>query len=378
MGFKANEMTATIGKYLIELRRKLILSQKPGFDPNPSQVPPTLYVKKLREIREEGFLNFRRKLIDDRVLVIKVLTSPTIPLLQEAVLFCDLKGNGALINLTEVSSMSPEKRKSDTYLLDIKALLADENSLRVVENIEDVIKLGERIHVPLKDEPFVDLRGWHPKLPAEYCPSIKYVHPRRVNALKAPFRISEERWGWTWNLLTSEGELGAEQQRLLYALSSSLIAMALDGIVERIFATDAESRPPEHLAFMMKGILTDELLQSGDDDKEKMDTSEAPDKSMAKRIRFPAIKGAEAAESLAFGRIKAIKKMRLKDTTSPIMHPMRSHFFDLVAWEEALPVMDVVKDLEQTDEEVPALPPASKSCLKPFDKNENPVTTSTE
>ena len=68
--------------------------------------------------------------------------------------------------------MSPEERKEDLYLLDVKALLLVENAPRVVENPKDAVNFGNRIQVPFKEEDFVDLKTWHPLLPDEYCPTI--------------------------------------------------------------------------------------------------------------------------------------------------------------------------------------------------------------
>ena len=70
-----------IGPYLREIRRRLIKSHQYGFDPNPGNIPETLYIPRLEGLREEPFLTFRRGLIEDRVLVFKVITAIDVPLL---------------------------------------------------------------------------------------------------------------------------------------------------------------------------------------------------------------------------------------------------------------------------------------------------------
>ena len=102
------------------------------------------------------------------------------PLLQEALLLCNLRGHSVLVDLTVLSTMTSQERKQDRHLLDLKAILTDENSLRIVENVEDLINFGNRIHVPLKEEFYVDLRSWHPTLASEYCPTIRLSFPREM------------------------------------------------------------------------------------------------------------------------------------------------------------------------------------------------------
>ena len=75
-----------------------------------------------------------------------------------------------LVDLTDISAMTNNQRREDPFLLDLKAILLDENSLRIVENVKDMTHLGERIFAPFKEEVFVDLRAWHPLLPHGYCP----------------------------------------------------------------------------------------------------------------------------------------------------------------------------------------------------------------
>ena len=122
-------MSTAIGPYLRNIRRRLIRSQRYGFDPDPQKIPETLYVSRLAGLRELPFLEFRRSLIEDRVLLCKVIPSPTITLLQEALLLCNLSGQAALIDLTELSKMTDDQQKNHPFLLDVKGLLLDENSL---------------------------------------------------------------------------------------------------------------------------------------------------------------------------------------------------------------------------------------------------------
>ena len=359
----------TIQQYLLNLRRQLIQTRRSGFDPNPLKVPQTLYVSKLSEIREEPFLAFRRGLIEDRVLIIKVITSANIPLLQEGVVLCNLKGEAAAIDLTEVSPMTPEKRKTDTFLLDLKALFLDEHSLKVVENVGDLIQLGERVHAPVKDEFYVDLQTWHQHMTTEYWPSIRYIFPSYVDSLTAPFKLGEGKWGWQWELKMKDGKLGHEQQRLLYALNSSLVEMTLDGIIERTFAEPAELQPESHLGFQMKEILSEELLACNETDTDKsMDTTDATDKAVRKKVNFPTHNGARIARSLAFGLISSAKKVKINDNPGHLLLPIRNHAPDVVTWEESLPLIDVVKTMEHQSMDYPPQGSAKKSILKPFKK----------
>ena len=56
--------------------------------------------------------------------------------------------------------------------------------------------------------------------------TISWSYPWRKEALVAPFKVAEDSWGWSWELRLNEDTLGVEQQRLLYAFSSSPIGGA--------------------------------------------------------------------------------------------------------------------------------------------------------
>ena len=184
--------------------------------------------------------------MEDHVLMIKAIVNYSASLVQDSLLLCNLKGNSALIDLAEVAMMPVEELKKNAFLLDVKALLLDEHSLRVVEGVEELVKLGERLQAPVKDDKFVDLRSWHQDLPLGYWPTLKYVYPGKVDGLTAPFKVVEGQWEWSGKFKNGH-ELGSEQQRLLYGTASLLVELTVDGIVERTFATDIEERPPEHL-----------------------------------------------------------------------------------------------------------------------------------
>ena len=82
-----------------------------GFDPNLAKILRMIYVSQQHEVREDEFLHFRRGLIEYCVLIIKILTKVSVPLLQEAIMMFDLLGNPKLVYLTEISAMAPKKRK---------------------------------------------------------------------------------------------------------------------------------------------------------------------------------------------------------------------------------------------------------------------------
>ena len=234
---------------------------------SPKQVPDVKFLSKLEDIRGQTFLKFRRDLVDDRVLIIKVINNVTIPLLQEGLLLCGLSGEAVVVDLSEISNMSADQRRQDTYLLDIKAILMDDHALMVVDQVDDLVQFGKRIFAPMKDEDYLDLRYWHPQIPDEYCATIRYEFPERFMNLVAPFRLSEEVWNWNWKLNASPKELSVEQIRLLYALKASLIALTLDGIIERTYGMAIERLPREHLAPKLKELLTEEMLQCLEESK---------------------------------------------------------------------------------------------------------------
>ena len=345
---------------------------------DPEKVPAMTYVHQLEEIRGDEFLTFRRSLVTDRVLIIKVITSSLVPLLQEALFLCNLSGDSAVVDLTEVSAMSADRRREDVYLLDIKAILMDENSLKVVDKIEDLINFGKRVHAPMKEEDYQELKHWHPDLPDEYCATTRYEFPGRFKKLVAPFRVSENTWNWNWNLKESPRGLGAEQGRLLYALKSSLIGLTLDGVILRTFAEPIEKFPRDQLAFRLKEVLTEELLEYLEDNKSTtMDTTEAAElpAETGKTVRFPEINGVEVATSLAFGMIQRRNcRTNIEEKFSNVLVPLRVFINDVAGWEEIIPFLVIIPSEARfedgpVEEEQIERRPAGK-CLKPFQPSE--------
>ena len=88
----------------------------------------------------------------------------------------------------------------------------------IVENVQEAVMLGKRIHAQFNEDQFVELLSWHPSLPGGYCPTIEYCYPGQVEVMVAPFRVAEGKWGWAMIMKPIEREFRPEHQGLAYGL----------------------------------------------------------------------------------------------------------------------------------------------------------------
>ena len=195
----------------------------------------------------------------EMVVIVKILTALDEPTAPEAMLLLDLENNVQLINLVEIGTMTEEERLTDEYLLDLKALLEDPKMVKVVERIADLMKFGECIRHPFAAENFVTLEEWYPNLRPGFLAPIKLEYSERYERLVAPFR-GRIAPGWTWHLQGDPETLRLEQSRLIYALSSAMVGLALGGIVERLYATPAEKLSAEQMGAQLHKAINEELL----------------------------------------------------------------------------------------------------------------------
>ena len=220
----------SIANYLVDQRRKLIRNHRLGFGTNPDLIPTPDLMPTLDGVRKAEFLQFRKGLRVDGVIIIKVLTAADVSALQEGILFGNLRGEFQLINLSEVSAMSDDERRNDERLMDLKTLLDDPKTFKVVERLPDLLKFGERVSHRLEADKFAALEDWHPKMKNVFASTVRYEHPRRYAALTLSFG-GVKHHGWKWTLSQDSELLGEEQRRLCYAVTSSLVSLTLDGIV---------------------------------------------------------------------------------------------------------------------------------------------------
>ena len=298
----------SIASYLINQRRKLIRGHKWGFGPDISKVPAPELVSNLKEMRQNDFLTFRRGLREDGVVILKVLTAVDLPALQEGLVICNLRGESQLINLSEISKMADDERRSDARLEDLKTLIADPNTFKIVEGVSDLEKLGERIFQKVKTEDLVPLSGWHPKMRAGFLPTVLYEFPGRYEALTVAFR-GEQHPGWRWQFGRDPEILSEEQRRLGYAIASSLISLAMDGIVFRMLRHEFELKNVSSLGQCLTDLMQEEVLLFHE--THQMSTVELSDgkseseegtKTKKKKLRFKIFDGVKVAESLP-GRV---------------------------------------------------------------------------
>ena len=112
----------------MQARAHLVREDQLGFNPNPTDIPEVTYLAHLEELRGERFLAFHRRMADDGVMIIKVITNAKISKLQEAVLLCNLDGKAVLVNLKEVSIMSEDARRKGRTLEGPQELATDRRS----------------------------------------------------------------------------------------------------------------------------------------------------------------------------------------------------------------------------------------------------------
>ena len=374
--------TMPIGSHLVQARAHLVREDQRGFNPNPTDIPEVVYLAQLEEMRSEKFLAFRRKLANDGILIIKVVTNAKISKLQEGVLLSNLAGDAVLVNLKTVSNITDDGCRKDEHLQDLKAFLKTNGTLKIVDQVADLVNFGQRVHEEIKEEDYVELTHWHPFLNREYCASLRHVFTERFDHLVAPFRISDTEWSWKWDLKTNAETappptlLGHEQRRLIYALKSSLIHLVLDGIVLRTYAEPVEELRKERLGEQLAEILNEELLQDMVTD-EAMETDQGNDakeiqtqKIRTRKVQYPEGMGATWAHSLGFGRLEVRGVQNLKDDPSRIMEPQRKFVNDVTEWEQLAPFVVVVNRLGEEPCAPQMPPPPAKSCIKSFDPSE--------
>ena len=359
-----------IGDYLVQQRRRLILSYKQGFASNPATIPRINVVSELTELRREEFSSFRKGLTEDYVVLIKVLTAVDLPSLQEGLLLGDLRGNLQLINLQEICRMSDEERRAENGpLYDVRTLLVDDKYLRIVDNVPDLVKFCERIFVKLKPEQVTGLASWHPKMETDLWGGIKYEFPTRYASWVRAFAGTTHP-GWKWELQEDPETLGEEQARLVFACGAAMVGLALDGITLRLFATEGAKAPARRMAEILGDVMAEEDVEAlerfalqGKDEAEKKSR-----KRQVRHVKFKSIQGVTLADSMAFGLMRIASLDNMKEGPSRKLVARRQFILDLVEWEESLDWIEIVPALPMVFDPALVMPEPKKACLKPFEK----------
>ena len=128
--------------------------------------------------------------------MLTLIDEPTLP---EALLMTDLAGNTQLLNLIEINLMSDDEKRTDEHLLDLKTLFEDPKTVKIVENVAEIIKLGERMCNPLAAESFVTIEEWNPKIRTGFLPTVKYEFLSKYERLVSTFQ-GKSNPGWKWDL----------------------------------------------------------------------------------------------------------------------------------------------------------------------------------
>ena len=334
-------------------------------------VPAPTFLPRLADMRKHDFLNFRRDLRTDGVMLLKVMTAMDLPTLQEALIVCDLRGGAQMIKLTEISSMSDEEKRNSELLEDIKTLIADPKMFKVVENVVDLVRLGERIFHRIDVEEFVPLDTWHNPLGRGFLPGVQYEYPQRYQALTLGFR-GDRHPGWYWTDHHQE-QLSDDQARLSYAVTSSLIGLTLDGIVYRLYGHEWERRPAAQLGETLQELVEEEVLLYletkqleavglTDTGKEKDEVERSK-----KKLRFAIFQGVTLAESLPFGFCREVEVAQMHDHPSRVLLPQRQYIQDIIDWEESLEFLHIVPAVPMTLDTVWEFHEPKRGCLKKYD-----------
>ena len=317
----------------------------------------------------------------DGVLILKVLTAVDLPALQEGILMCNLRGGCQLVNLSEISLMEDEERRHDDVLKDLKTLLEDPKTFKIVEGVGDLVRLGERIHQSLNPTDFLALDSWHEELRTGFLPTVRVEFPNRYESLTLPFR-GERHPGWKWEFQQDPETLCDEQLRLIYALASSLISMSLDGIVGRLFGRSQEKRPPSELGKIVADVTEEEVLLfmearqleavvlNEEESSDQPIPKKQSDLSQKKKQRFLILNGVRIAESLPGGYCREVATSHPRDPVYNPPVPIRRHIYDIYVWEESLDYLYIVPAMPYVQDEVWEFGKPTKGCLKKFKEDD--------
>ena len=296
-----------------------------------------------------------------------MLTTIDVTALQEALLVVTLRGDAQLINLSELSSMTSEERRTNELLGDLGTLFTDPKTFKVVDGLDELPKFGNRVHWTLEGENFLALKTWRPDLEDIFAGTVKYEYPSRYAALTLGFQ-KEEQYGWKWN---TSPELLIEDQ----AITSSLVSLTLDGLTWKLYGEPQEKLPTNKLGMVILELLREEVLLflearqleglalGKQDDKNNPKESDVTEK----KVRFLICNGVTVSESLAFGLQRIIGTGHLLTRTHKVMQPRRHFIQDWVEWEESLEMLHIVPAMPLVWEEF-EYPKAGRPCIKKYDK----------
>ena len=159
----------------------------------------------------------------------------------------------------------------------------------------------------------------------------KLEYPQRYAALTLAFK-GERHSGWRWGFGQDSEVLSRGQVRLGYAITSSLISLTMDGIVNRMFGHHYEQRQIGRLGESMIDIMQEEVLlylearqlaavdlKDGEDGKEEVTNTEP------RKLRFMVFEGVRLAESLLFEHCREDEVGHIHDKSSRILTQRHHH-----------------------------------------------------
>ena len=286
------------------------------------------------------------------------------------------EGGSQIINLTEISTMTDDERREEESLVNVKSLLEDPKTLKIVKGVADLVRLGERIHHRLEPEDFVALNSWHPKLRNVFLSTVRYAYRGKYDALTLAFR-GERHPGWRWQFNQDPETLSGEQIRLGYALTSSLISLALDGIVLRMFGHEFETRAIHRLGESLTEVLQEEVLLYLEPRQleavklsDKGADKEPAEEVVKKKLRFMLNEGVTIAESLLMGYCRTVGVDHLHERSGRILTPQRKHIQDILEWEKTLEFIQIVPAMPIVIDNAWVFKSSERSILKKFDSQE--------
>ena len=263
-----------------------------------------------------------------------------------------------------------ERRLEEGMLQDLRTLMVDPRLFKVVENLADLSRLGDRIFVKIDPANFTSLQSWHPKMVKDFWGAIRYEFPSRLEQLTSPFK-GITYGGWRWDLRGENG-LGTEQARLAYAMKAALIGLTLDGMTLLLSYTDWAREPVGRLAECMEEAVADEVF--GEIERlEHLGLHADPLGTIGKdrsdqKTEFK--KYVNVAESVPFRLIRLVRRKILKEDGGGVLTPKRHFINELVDWEESLDWINVVPERPIVLDPTWKMGIAWKSCLRPFKKQD--------
>ena len=155
-----------------------------------------------------------------------------------------------------------------------------------------------------------------------------------------------------------------------------MIAIALNGIAFRLFATPGARLPEDQLGVQLQEAVNNELLADIESEKlQAIRIDDAPaSQRKEKKVKIKIVDGVVIFESLPFGLTRKWGIAITKIEEGRILQPRRRFIQDFVHWEESLDFVWIVPEALLVIDKTCVLPRPGRSILKPFDSGRDVAT----